>query len=211
MIETIKDFISFYKENKRWAYKDNHNKLYYLFLPIKLFWDFLWENTLGPLWRLKWWIIDDIFHSKMKRKLIISTLDRTWTDKDEVMLHACFQLLVDFIEKERAREVVDFWSEFEGNADFHVFDELYFWWTKIRPNRVDPFDSKWFEGVSCPSFEEDWVPDEKRKVVKFQPNTIKYKEYWDLLKLAGEIETRYILEDQEKLELLIKHRRGMWC
>jgi len=32
--------------------------------------------------------------------LKIDTLDKNWRDKDSVMLHACFQLLKDCVEKE---------------------------------------------------------------------------------------------------------------
>ena len=41
--------------------------------------------------------------------LRIQTLEKGWCDKDRVMLHAAFQLLVDFLEKEKPDEIVD-WS-----------------------------------------------------------------------------------------------------
>jgi len=34
------------------------------------------------------------------RYLKIETLDKGWCDRDQVLLHAAFQILVDFIEKE---------------------------------------------------------------------------------------------------------------
>lgn len=33
--------------------------------------------------------------------LKIHTLDKGWCDKDYIMLHAAFQILVDFVEKEK--------------------------------------------------------------------------------------------------------------
>lgn len=39
--------------------------------------------------------------------LKIQTLDKGWHDKDEVLLHAAFQLFVDFVEKERPDKIVD--------------------------------------------------------------------------------------------------------
>ena len=41
------------------------------------------------------------------KRLKISTLDKGWHDKDEVLLHAAFQLLADFVEGERPEKIVD--------------------------------------------------------------------------------------------------------
>jgi hypothetical protein len=61
--------------------------------------------------------------------LKIETLDDNWRDKDSVMLHACFQLLKDCVEKENL---------LTGHADWNADDkhriakkeieELYIWW-----------------------------------------------------------------------------------
>lgn len=50
---------------------------------------------------------------------------RSWGDRDIVMLHACFQILCDYIEKEKGDEHVSY----ESHKDF--VDEvrfLYNWW-----------------------------------------------------------------------------------
>jgi len=64
------------------------------------------------------------------RKLKIKTLPRkSWVDKDEVMLHACFQLLVDYIEQEKG----DTHCNYETHKDF--VDEirfLYKWWQERK-------------------------------------------------------------------------------
>ena len=41
------------------------------------------------------------------KRLKITTLDKGWHDKDEVLLHAAFQLLADFVEGERPEKIVD--------------------------------------------------------------------------------------------------------
>ena len=41
--------------------------------------------------------------------LVIRTLKAGWYDKDEVMLHAAFQLPVDFVEQEQPGKHID-WS-----------------------------------------------------------------------------------------------------
>jgi hypothetical protein len=52
---------------------------------------------------------------------------KTWVDRDAIMLHSCFQILKDCIEKEH----VDTHCNYEIHKDF--VDEvrfLYHWWAK---------------------------------------------------------------------------------
>jgi len=59
------------------------------------------------------------------RHLRIKSLPTGWTDRDEIMLHACFQILTDCVEKEN----VDTHCSYETHKDF--VDEvrfLYQWW-----------------------------------------------------------------------------------
>lgn len=54
---------------------------------------------------------------------------KTWIDRDEIMLHACFQILQDCVEKEK----VDTHCNYESHKDF--VDEvrfLYKWWNKRK-------------------------------------------------------------------------------
>lgn len=48
--------------------------------------------------------------------LKIESLDEGWSDKDNVMLHACFQLLTDCIEKEQRHQLTD-WNQ---NTEFQT-------------------------------------------------------------------------------------------
>jgi hypothetical protein len=53
---------------------------------------------------------------------------KNWVDRDQIMLHSCFQILKDCVEKEN----VDTISDYETHKEF--IDEirfLYEWW-KIR-------------------------------------------------------------------------------
>ena len=64
-----------------------------------------------------------------------SKKDRIWIDRDSIMLHACFQILKDCVEKEN----VDTHCNYEHHKDF--VDEvrfLYNWWEK----RVSKEDSE---------------------------------------------------------------------
>jgi len=40
------------------------------------------------------------------KRLKIATLDKGWHNKDEVLLHAAFQLLANFVEKEQPDKIV---------------------------------------------------------------------------------------------------------
>ena len=61
--------------------------------------------------------------------LNIETLSKEWRDKDSVMLHACFQLLKDFVEIEDVLHMKNNWSADEAHvAVKSEIDDLYNWW-----------------------------------------------------------------------------------
>lgn len=65
------------------------------------------------------------------RRLKITSLPNInkWIDRDELMLHSCFQILQDFIEKEKG----DIHCNYEAHKDF--VDELrflYAWWQERK-------------------------------------------------------------------------------
>jgi hypothetical protein len=79
----------------------------------------------------------------MKRLSIPTLPPREWVDKDYVLLHACFTVLVDYIEKEDPAGVVDYWdgtSQEAANA-WQEMQALYRYWTKERPLLQDAVDS----------------------------------------------------------------------
>jgi len=39
--------------------------------------------------------------------LKIHSLEKGWHDKDEILLHAAFQLLVDFVDQEKPDKIID--------------------------------------------------------------------------------------------------------
>ncbi len=61
--------------------------------------------------------------------LKIETLNESWRDKDSVMLHACFQLLKDCIEKEDLLGGHIDWSANEKHIAAKIeLETLYNWW-----------------------------------------------------------------------------------
>jgi len=81
------------------------------------------------------------------KKLNITTLDGKWSDKDNVMLHACFQLLTDFVEQEIANDIAD-WQHDDAHSNARKeIDELYAWWKqRIIKDNAGEIDSIWGEG-----------------------------------------------------------------
>lgn len=70
--------------------------------------------------------------------LKIESLPDDWRDKDEIIFHACFQLLKDFVEQEMI-EIIDWeYDEETKNAKAEI-DFLYNWWKK-RNHQEEDFD-----------------------------------------------------------------------
>lgn len=70
------------------------------------------------------------------RNLRINSLpskDKRWVDRDEIMLHACFQILQDYIELEKG----DTHCNYETHKEY--VDEirfLYKWWLKRKDSII---------------------------------------------------------------------------
>ena len=80
-------------------------------------------------------------------QLNISTLSEDWSDKDMVILHACFQILTDCIEKEQLFTGHIDWTndELHINAKKEIL-ELYEWWNeRVKKEQDDEIDPIWTE------------------------------------------------------------------
>jgi hypothetical protein len=125
-------------------------------------------------------------------------------DRDTILLEAAFQVLVDFIEKEKPGEVIE-WSATKHDA--HAWSEmqsLYKWWKEERPARVDPIlDDK----LVSPPF--DFKTNEEGHSV-WNPDKEKYAEFWKACDESSRLETLWNEEDQKNLHRLIDIRRYMW-
>ena len=66
---------------------------------------------------------------------------KEWVDRDDIMLHSCFQILQDYIEKEKG----DIHCNYKAHKDF--VDEvrfLYKWWKKrkhLKDNEMQEDDA----------------------------------------------------------------------
>lgn len=93
---------------------------------------FLW----GIYYRIgdvKWWFFHR-FHPSHRNHVIKTRLPPGYYDKDDLMFHACFTLLQNFVELEQPFDIFEtsepHWTEIKN---------LYDWW-KERALRQDPWD-----------------------------------------------------------------------
>lgn len=59
--------------------------------------------------------------------LQIKTLKKGYQDSDNLLLHACFQILVDYVEK----ETENFTHIPKTNSDDEIIEGLYYWWRRF--------------------------------------------------------------------------------
>ena len=74
--------------------------------------------------------------------------DSEWCDKDRVFLYACFQILVDFIEKEKPQKIVKYNCDNNHKRIWKELQALYRYWKIERPNqerRINKLGSKWIK------------------------------------------------------------------
>jgi hypothetical protein len=139
------------------------------------------------------------------RYLKIETLDKGWCDRDQVFLHAAFQILVDFIEKEHP-ERIDWNSNGLHRRVWREIKSLYRWWKETRPNRKSPLDD---DRLPSPPLKLKKVPDsDLSEWVK--PDKKKYAKYYEALDRHNKLEQKWHKEDQRNLHRLIEIRSFLW-
>jgi len=138
--------------------------------------------------------------------LKIHTLEKGWFDKDYVMLHAVFQLLVDFVEHEKPDQIVDWNSDLKHKHAWKEICSLYRWWTQKRQSRKSPLDEK---GLKRPPMKLKKIQGtENRQLVDYDKN--RYAAYDDALKKHWRLEKKWYEEDQRNLHRLIEIRQFLW-
>jgi len=140
-------------------------------------------------------------------KLTITTLKaKEWCDKDEVLIHAAFQLLVDFVEKEKAGEVIDWTWNNDVKQAWYEIHSLYKWWKEIRPARKDPLMD---EHIESPPFEFEKIPDSKYvRLVDWDRED--HKDFADACEESVRLEKEWNEEDSDNLHRLVNIRSYLW-
>lgn len=138
--------------------------------------------------------------------LKIHTLEKGWCDKDHVMLHAVFQLLVDFVEQEKPDQIVDWNSDPVHKQAWKEIRSLYRWWMQTRPARKSPLDEK---GLKKPPMRWKKIDGtENRQLVDYDKK--KYAAYDGALKKHWQLEKKWDEEDQRNLHRMIEIRQFLW-
>lgn len=138
--------------------------------------------------------------------LKIHNLEKGWCDKDHVMLHAAFQLLVDFVEKERPDETVYWNSEPEHKHTWKEIRSLYKWWTKRWPIRNSFLHDK---KLKRPPLRFKRVPGaDLSQLVDYDKK--KYPEYEKAFKEHWRLERKWEEEDQRNFHRLVDIRGFLW-
>jgi len=138
--------------------------------------------------------------------LKIHTLEKGWQDRDEIMLHAVFQVLVDFVEQEKPDEIVDWNADDTHKRAWREICELYKWWKKRRPARKSPLDDK---RLRVPPLKFEDIPGtDLMKMVESDKK--KYAAYYKALEKHWQQEKVWYEQDQQNLHRLIEIRPYLW-
>ena len=173
--------------------------------------------------------IEELYYSLKNRfvrkyYLIDTGLNRyQYYDKDTIMLHANFKMLVDYVEIELKSlfDTDDIISELElyvenGNEGIPSWEKhyievyyLYKWWTEQRPIREDGLSSSgYYELLKEYDVDEDTLSYFSESWRKQNPEL--YSKIDSSYRTSSEIENSYDKEDQEMLHRLIDIRQSLW-
>lgn len=140
-------------------------------------------------------------------KLKINSLrGGSWHDKDKILLHAAFQLLVDYVEQEQPAKRIDWSADARHRKAWKEIMSLYRWWKKERPKRKSVLDR---ENIKRPTHKTKKIPGKKAwKLI--EPDRKKYAAYYRLLDLHQRQKAKWAADDQKNLHRLIDIREHLW-
>lgn len=165
------------------------------------------------LWRDLWW---GFLHRTFKRfnKVEMPSLKPDYYDVDHRMLHACFNLLVGFVEREKPFDQGIDWDHTPESA--HAAREiksLYNWWKESYLCRRSLLDDLPEDKMPKPF--QMWSTDAKGGGLSYGPKERKledlvFPEYTAAVKLQMDREAEWEREEQENLIRLINIRGYLW-
>jgi hypothetical protein len=168
------------------------------------------HRLLSPkyLWQDLWW---GFLHRTFYRYNIIriKTLKPGYYDVDHRMLHANFQLLVDYVEREKPFDHIDWDTDEESRHVASEIRELYDWWKNKYPKRLLAYET--IPDEECPDLMEIWrktgvvsSPEQNENMREKYPN------YYRTLETSWEQEKRWDKEEEDNLIRLMKIRQYLW-
>ncbi len=141
------------------------------------------------------------------KKLTIRTLNKGWHDRDEMLLHASFQILIDFVDKEHPGDIIDWSATRKHKKVWKEICRLYKWWKKDRPVRKSPLEDK---KLKTPPVKFEKIPGSNcSRLLSFRKKK-KYLRYYKAIDKAIQLEEKWAKEDQKNLHRLVKIRPFLW-
>ena len=140
------------------------------------------------------------------KTLRIHTLSRGWHDRDELLLHAAFQVLVDFVEREHPETTTDWNATKDHKQAWREIRSLCKWWKETRPARRSPLDDK---KLPRPPLRFRRRPDSEFFEMVW-PSRKRYAAYYRALRVHSRLEEKWFAEDQRNLHRLIEIRGYLW-
>jgi len=143
-----------------------------------------------------------------------------WCDKDEILIHAMFEVLCRFIEDENPKEWVNWNSDPQHKHAWSEMNDLYKWWINKRQKNEEN-DPLFKSGVHAPTM--NFIPDgksicnpiskkiEKTSELKLSHKTTKDEQKWKkACEDSWKWEEKCKQEDEKNMIRLIKIRHFMW-
>lgn len=140
----------------------------------------------------------------------IPTLNPTWSEPEERILHACMTLLVEFVEKQAGE--IDWKESIGGHAKAYAeMMEIYFWWKTGRAERERKLSSSlmaWSDSAARDG-ETKFTPVGDGTTFRMErpPESNETRMLWEEM---NRLESEAEAEDKAMLHRLIEIREYLW-
>jgi hypothetical protein len=99
-------------------------------------------------------------------KLVLQHIGKGWRDKDDVLIHAMFQTLLNFFEEEHPEEVVEWYGEYgpkyEDDYVMDIFKELRCWFLNVYLSYYNEVpQSAIYDTIPIPNIRSEPIPGTK--------------------------------------------------
>jgi len=151
------------------------------------------------------------------KTLKINSLEKDWQESDILMLHSCFQILVDFVEKEieplyNGDNISILPENSKKNKKWleELYD-LYNWWKNRKEERKKTIDKLYvkLKPREIPRH-TDIVKEEEEGGRYTFVDSSKFKKFWKTIDKEQEYLEIWDIEDQFNLKRLIRIRETLW-
>ena len=140
---------------------------------------------------------------KKYNRVIVKTLPPTWIDRCDLLTHAMFQILVDFIEKEKPFDYLDTEASY-NTKEWKEIKDIYNWWIIEGAH----FDSMYdYDSIEHTSLDDMWekLPNGSYRLLEYK--TRKEKDWW---KKVHKREDDHMKIVEKNMKRLVELRYMLW-